>query len=72
MSPQCTEAGSLRICKLIVEYKPYYSSLQECDTVLSGACFPAFLSVVIPTSAVVKHFKKILVFKAVLLGLLDC
>jgi hypothetical protein len=72
MSPQCTEAGSLRICKLIVEYEPYYSSLQECGTVLLGALFPAFLSIVTPTSSVVKHFKKILFFKAILLGLLDC
>jgi hypothetical protein len=50
--------------KLIVEYKPYYSSLQECGTVLLGAWFPAFLSIVIPTSSMVKHFKKILFFKA--------
>ena len=50
MSLQCTQAGSLRVCKLIADYKPYYSSLQECGTVLLGAWFPAFLSIVIPTS----------------------
>jgi hypothetical protein len=69
MIPQCIEAGSLRICKLIVEYKPYYSILQECGTVLLGTWFLAFLNIIIPASSVVKHSKKILVFKDILLGL---